>query len=234
MLKRTMSSCRNFYPRPPRGGRRAYSCGICCILNISIHALREEGDFTMPFIQNNLRKFLSTPSARRATENDTGPWAQTQISIHALREEGDQILFIQITYRKRYFYPRPPRGGRRRGQQARGVTKVFLSTPSARRATLASPVFRFVHSNFYPRPPRGGRLTIFTEREDKVAISIHALREEGDSRGQQARGVTKVFLSTPSARRATMTNGDVLGAIEFLSTPSARRATQSAGAAWAM
>ena len=33
--------------------------------------------------------FLSTPSARRATENDTGPWAQTQISIHALREEGD-------------------------------------------------------------------------------------------------------------------------------------------------
>ena len=34
----------NFYPRPPRGGRRFFArwAGLC--KNISIHALREEGD----------------------------------------------------------------------------------------------------------------------------------------------------------------------------------------------
>ena len=35
----------------------------------------------------------------------------------------------------RYFYPRPPRGGRLKGHGAEWVTKIFLSTPSARRAT---------------------------------------------------------------------------------------------------
>ena len=35
----------DFYPRPPRGGRRTHR-GACDVLsNISIHALREEGDF---------------------------------------------------------------------------------------------------------------------------------------------------------------------------------------------
>ena len=34
-------------------------------------------------------KFLSTPSARRATRGDPSPHRQGAISIHALREEGD-------------------------------------------------------------------------------------------------------------------------------------------------
>ena len=60
----------------------------------------------------------------------------------------------------------------------------------------------------------------------RVKISIHALREEGDATvTQQPRG-TSIFLSTPSARRAT---GAVTTSVEtlqeFLSTPSARRAT---------
>ena len=56
---------------------------------ISIHALREEGD-TPSFSERNITVlFLSTPSARRATDNyDTVP-TLSQISIHALREEGD-------------------------------------------------------------------------------------------------------------------------------------------------
>ena len=60
---------------------------------ISIHALREEGDLqcVVDFVQ--LFKFLSTPSARRATENDTNYWAEKTISIHALREEGDGDYF---------------------------------------------------------------------------------------------------------------------------------------------
>ena len=35
--------------------------------------------------------------------------------------------------------------------------------------------------NFYPRPPRGGRPVCFAAGRVSVSISIHALREEGDS-----------------------------------------------------
>ena len=40
---------------------------------------------TMPF----LMRFLSTPSARRATSRQNPKSAKLRISIHALREEGD-------------------------------------------------------------------------------------------------------------------------------------------------
>ena len=35
------------------------------------------------------------------------------ISIHALREEGDAPVAVRADHIKDYFYPRPPRGGRR-------------------------------------------------------------------------------------------------------------------------
>ena len=78
--------------------------------------------------------FLSTPSARRATQDDDGNGTLRGISIHALREEGDQHVGMQ---RKRHkdFYPRPPRGGRRFTYKTAAFVWVFLSTPSARRAT---------------------------------------------------------------------------------------------------
>ena len=34
--------------------------------------------------------------------------------------------------------------------------------------------------HFYPRPPRGGRHLVLREVVHHAAISIHALREEGD------------------------------------------------------
>ena len=34
---------------------------------------------------------------------------------------------------------------------------IFLSTPSARRATVKIEQGTLTHRNFYPRPPRGGR-----------------------------------------------------------------------------
>ena len=55
---------------------------------ISIHALREEGD---------LADYLGLPTK--------------VISIHALREEGDPAV-QRIQRAKNNFYPRPPRGGR--------------------------------------------------------------------------------------------------------------------------
>ena len=101
----------------------------------------------------------------------------------------------------------------------------FLSTPSARRATLASRSFCTSALNFYPRPPRGGRLGCCGEvhavndfyprpprggRHAEVGvhalakgISIHALREEGDTLFSGRSTFMQIFLSTPSARRAT-------------------------------
>ena len=213
---------------------------------ISIHALREEGDFgitafgsTTPYFyprpprggrlpvllqDHTTGKFLSTPSARRATF-----WKQA------------------VEHRPVNFYPRPPRGGRlvkpgrketrwkflstpsaRRATSTKRLvacSRLFLSTPSARRATLATKTTWRDKDDFYPRPPRGGRLqlTRFTS-------------------------VRQLFLSTPSARRATRLffldvdsaqhfyprppRGGRLEHLTprssislFLSTPSARRAT---------
>ena len=100
--------------------------------------------------------FLSTPSARRATFTPPRLQVVTGISIHALREEGDSITlrFVSIA---QHFYPRPPRGGRHLPQPSCCCTMVFLSTPSARRATSAPITLSPRPSNFYPRPPRGGR-----------------------------------------------------------------------------
>ena len=123
----------HFYPRPPRGGRRQNAVDINARIGISIHALREEGDLLTLSFCTVCRKFLSTPSARRAT--------------------GSGIL---ITWPNIYFYPRPPRGGRRGTVSRLRSSRKFLSTPSARRATAASTLTPSL-SDFYPRPPRGGR-----------------------------------------------------------------------------
>ena len=148
----------DFYPRPPRGGRRP--CAHCSPLGgrISIHALREEGDEGRGGQFCSLDIFLSTPSARRATwhhrhvygpqrisihalreEGDNTSNTTTaparKISIHALREEGDMARWVRLRS-PAYFYPRPPRGGR-----------------------LRSAASAWYHEDFYPRPPRGGRRT---------------------------------------------------------------------------
>ena len=150
-----------FYPRPPRGGRQTLLMSI-----------------------PPTDTFLSTPSARRATDRGDGKgrlrrhfyprpprggrlwytWGANQssiISIHALREEGDSST-NRSGAGARDFYPRPPRGGRRSRPLKHLRNVVFLSTPSARRATNA----RYYKSKEY-------------------IISIHALREEGDSKNRE-------------------------------------------------
>ena len=101
------------------------------------------------------------------------------ISIHALREEGDVLTSIKDNH-----------------------PRIFLSTPSARRATAECHAWKA-----------------------DLQISIHALREEGDKLALGAADVSDKFLSTPSARRATYVDGEDILAEVFLSTPSARRAT---------
>ena len=79
-----------------------------------------------------------------------------RISIHALREEGDERRGDSPAV-EHHFYPRPPRGGRLSRFALTATTSLFLSTPSARRATL--------HTSC---------------DSSQATISIHALREEGD------------------------------------------------------
>ena len=192
----------NFYPRPPRGGRLTV------------------GDPSGPESE-----FLSTPSARRATHHPRLRSGGQKISIHALREEGDGILrddpagasqFLSTPSARRatfltgyrpaeghHFYPRPPRGGRRNSSLHSLPEQVFLSTPSARRATPARSTSSTSWSYFYPRPPRGGRRAVLVESVIFTKISIHALREEGDTAALIPSARIPTFLSTPSARRAT-------------------------------
>ncbi len=59
------------------------------MFSISIHALREEGDGPSRAGKGYTQRFLSTPSARRATWAAQYPGWELVISIHALREEGD-------------------------------------------------------------------------------------------------------------------------------------------------
>ena len=61
----------------------------CLPWSISIHALREEGDLDNMGLPFGVKRFLSTPSARRATIALGDFVISLGISIHALREEGD-------------------------------------------------------------------------------------------------------------------------------------------------
>ena len=193
----------DFYPRPPRGGRQVCRAEAPAGQIISIHALREEGDTSAAenlavagvFLstpsarratrvrnqphrrkdnfyprpprggrhcrdcqRNHTWRFLSTPSARRATAALRLLHPRRPISIHALREEGDYLLDLLSR-----------------------MTNEFLSTPSARRATLTEASGSSRPRNFYPRPPRGGRPGRVRAFQQHPRISIHALREEGDS-----------------------------------------------------
>ena len=145
--------------------------------------------------------FLSTPSARRATEKGVTTYRIRKISIHALREEGDkQRHFLPSLAVEFLSTPSARRATMSRSMVARAV--IFLSTPSARRATAVCEGYAEQIVDFYPRPPRGGRRAASSRatspsnfyprpprggRHDLVTV-VHITRE---------------FLSTPSARRAT-------------------------------
>ena len=147
-----------------------------------------------------------------------------RISIHALREEGDTYRWSTLK-KPRYFYPRPPRGGRLRMLLNSALISLFLSTPSARRATLLTPRGADVDRYFYPRPPRGGRqLSTSDMAQGRRFLSTPSARRATVNSFNVY--IDGVFLSTPSARRATTAAVGYDDDYEFLSTPSARRATQ--------
>ena len=87
-----------------------------------------------PRLLQRSEAFLSTPSARRATGRSVKKHPKFSISIHALREEGDQI---ERTVRKlkRISIHALREEGDTRSYGVKEEHEVFLSTPSARRAT---------------------------------------------------------------------------------------------------
>ena len=192
----------DFYPRPPRGGRPRVVRIINQLIIISIHALREEGDRSGSRRSTTSKRFLSTPSARRATSCHALFLAASAISIHALREEGDPLLSV-LPLPSRDFYPRPPRGGR-------------LHLDVIRKSLFAISIHAL-------REEGDGRQLANLERSYQF-LSTPSARRATRREGHGADGWV-LFLSTPSARRAT-TRGIMLDAPSlFLSTPSARRAT---------
>ena len=148
------------------------------------------------------------------------------ISTCALREEGDPAI-IKIT----------------------ASHSGFLSTPSARRATVSFCWFPKTANYFYPHPPRGGRQYIDAHLDDEVQflstpsarratgeipryaghhrISIHALREEGDAHHPNRRYARHNFYPRPPRGGRLTVRSIAPGRSQFLSTPSARRATRS-------
>ena len=195
----------------------------------STHALRVEGDLF--------------PVARKDAFH---------ISIHALRVEGDASFFSTPSI-NRYFYPRPPGGGRRAEQSdAGGGRIIFLSTPSGWRATLAAHFASQIWSISIHALRVEGDCTINANCPGDDEISIHALRVEGDEivtpvtvgvfdfyprppgGGRPRKKVQQMSKFTTISIHALRVEGDEYFAyrlvlrLKFLSTPSGWRATTCA------
>ena len=127
----TINSKSDFYPRPPRGGRQFY------FVFVSLNSV-----------------FLSTPSAGRAT-------AKRAVLIYKVEflstPSAGRATHLRGGFRRCtcYFYPRPPRGGRRNPCGAGPDKAEFLSTPSAGRATVMLFVPAAGASSFLSTPSAG-------------------------------------------------------------------------------
>ena len=80
----------------------------------------------------------------------------------------------------KYFYPRPPRGGRLTREYYYSGREQFLSTPSARRATHARNPEYPQDEEFLSTPSARRATGMDCKGGTSMKISIHALREEGD------------------------------------------------------
>ena len=201
-LEQKQNRVKNFYPRPPRGGRHRQRGQGQEEHRISIHALREEGDLEALSPVLEVIGFLSTPSARRATEKALNK-ADLQKFLSTPSARRATLHSRQFRPREEHFYPRPPRGGRLRIVQCVLCAVLFLSTPSARRATHR-PAQEQHHNGISIHALREeGDFSGARRQASRPTISIHALREEGDPHTRGDALMHRRFLSTPSARRAT-------------------------------
>ena len=105
------------------------------------------------------------------------------------------------------------------------ITSVFLSTPSARRATFVPSRLLWEHFEFLSTPS-ARRATGFGAQTPSGGYDFYPRPPRGGRQDSETNGFRIIkFLSTPSARRATQHSRFCYVVIQFLSTPSARRAT---------
>ena len=193
--------------------------------SISIHALRVEGDpHNMYAIA--CTHFISIHALRVEGDHPSAKSISKKFYFYPRPPGGGRPFQLSTGLPQKHFYPRPPGGGRRAPFFALCSICRFLSTPSGWRATrthkitehhtvfLSTPSgWRATHSiyqdmlklrYFYPRPPGGGRQVDALTDEFASAISIHALRVEGDCAAEDVDFAYGGFLSTPSGWRATV------------------------------
>ena len=124
------------------------------------------------------------------------------ISIHALREEGDDAAFYIPVVQVMISIHALREEGDIDKMELDSKGNVFLSTPSARRATITG-----------------------THTDPYHYISIHALREEGDSLSHVSMASFPYFYPRPPRGGRQGLPRSPTTPTRFLSTPSARRAT---------
>ena len=148
----------NFYPRPPRGGRPASIVLRQTASNFYPRPPRGGRPKRFATPGSNNIKFLSTPSARRATFFS---WRMTSMSMRFLSTPSARRAtksWHSSSWLLSYFYPRPPRGGR--------LLNNSLHT---------DPLTISIHAL-----REEGDVFIVGVAVVIPTISIHALREEGD------------------------------------------------------
>ena len=164
--------------------RRATAFWFSVVLKvpISIHALLAESDYDTSSLMQCQAKFLSTLSLRRATAPNRHPCP-----------------------RSKNFYPRSPCGERPYLAESESEPQnisihALLAESDATTPTLTASIA----PHFYPRSPCGERHSVRPETRQPGAISIHALLAESDQLYDTYAKVLRVFLSTLSLRRATV------------------------------
>ena len=147
---------KNFYPRPPRGGRPTYTR-------------------TLP----KRCPFLSTSPARGTTIAAQQLDASAQISIHVPRE-GDDQPDISLYRAHKDFYPRPPRGGRLVNDLKARTKEDFYPRPprGGRHLTVEGIRARLL---FLSTSPARGTTVALDRPVMPLRISIHVPREGDDS-----------------------------------------------------
>ena len=210
-----------FLSTPPRGGRHSMGCFAArAAIFYPRPSARRATSAASP--GRPCCPFLSTPSARRATAGGFSAPAPTSYFYPRPPRGGRRTPCPRLRHSP-IFYPRPPRGGRPAVASISAFAFSILSTPSARRATRDG----LPHRRRCPilSTPSARRATGAAKAQDHCGGDfIHALREEGDVPRTQ-RFFAVPILSTPSARRATGVSVGYRIDTIILSTPSARRAT---------
>ena len=165
----------DFYPRPPRGGRRHRGRDCIHAPHISIHALREEGDQRSYSARISGFYFYPRPPRGGRPAKAQGLSRRIRISIHALREEGDAVV-AGGQIQRGDFYPRPPRGGRLFEDGCRDPEELFLSTPSARRATQS--IVPYLRQKRFLSTPSARRATAKTETKSLFSYKLYNILHE--------------------------------------------------------